>query len=223
MENVMSIRSTVLLLATVALLSTSAAAQDRTPGWELGADLIYQDAQSADFEGGSSIQTDTDYGLSFTLGYRFNPYLEVHFAIDWQDTNFKAELVSQTIPSTTLNVNSSLEAFTPRAAANFNFMDGPFTPFVTGGVGWTFVDTNVPNGLPQNYCWFDPWWGTVCAQNQPSESVDALVYNLGIGGRWDFTTNYSLRFAYERHWVDYENATSTPDFDQIKAGFSLRF
>ena len=35
--------------------------------------------------------------------------------------------------------------------------------------------------------------------------------------RWDLSTGYSMRLAYEKHWYDLDNAS--PDFDQFKLGF----
>jgi opacity protein-like surface antigen len=219
----MSIRNRQTWIAGALLLATTAHGQERDPGWDFGLDLMYQDSQSATFEGGSTIDTESDYGLSASFGYRINPHLEVGLSLDWQDIDYRATLVPQAAPSRTADVRASLEAFTPRAYANFNFMKGPFTPYVTGAVGWSFVDTNIPSGLPQDYCWFDPWWGPVCVRDQPTASVDELVYDLGVGVRLDLQSSFSLRLAYERHWVDYENATSTPEFDQFKLGVIVRY
>lgn len=69
----MSMRSNVLAVVSAMLLSLSALAQDRAPDWEFGGDIIYQDAQQPDFEGGSTIDMQTDWGMSITGGYRFNP------------------------------------------------------------------------------------------------------------------------------------------------------
>jgi opacity protein-like surface antigen len=218
----MSIREHLLFTAAALLFTSAASAQEREPGFEFGVDLIYQDSQSASFEGGSSVETDSDLGVSLVFGYRVNSHLDVQLAIDWQDIDYKAQLVTQGSLNT-IRVDNSLEVFTPRAIVNYNILEGPFTPYVTGGVGWAFVDTNIPNGLPQDYCWFDPWWGPVCVRDQPTASFDELVYDAGIGVRFDFGASSSMRLAYERHWVDYDNARSTPEYDQIKLGFVLRY
>ena len=38
---------------------------------------------------------------------------------------------------------------------------------------------------------------------------------------WDLSTGYSMRVAYEKHWYDLDNAS--PDFDQFKIGFMMRY
>lgn len=205
------------------LIFSSGHAAERGPGWEAGAELIYQDAQPAAFEGGSSASLQTDYGWSLNATYRFNARFEVQFALDWQEIDYKATLRRQDLPNIALDVDGSLEAYTPRVAANYNFMDGPLTPYVTAAIGWTFVDTNIPDGLPQNFCWWDPWWGPVCAPYQSTRTFDDFVYDIGVGARWDISPGYSLRLAYERHWTDYDTATSVPDFDQVRLGIVMRF
>jgi opacity protein-like surface antigen len=106
---------------------------------------------------------------------------------------------------------------------NFNLLEGDLTPYVTGGIGWAFIDTNVPEGRPQSTCWWDPWYGYICGTFQNTKSVDELEYNVGAGLRWDINRTMSLRFGYERHWIDLNDASSTPGFDQLKVGIIGRY
>ena len=212
-----------VLVAAIMLASPAHAQNKRGPGWEFGGDLIYQDSADLTFEGGSRASLDADWGFAFTFGYRFSERLELGFALDWQEVEYDATLQSATNPALRVNVTGDLEAFTPRAWLNFNFMEGPITPFVNGGIGWSFVDTNIPNSRVQIGCWWDPWWGQVCTPYQSTKSIDEFVYQLGVGVRWDLTDAFTLRLAYEKHWFDYGNATSTPDFDQYKLGLVFRY
>src|SRR5215510_6888415 len=70
----------------------AASAQSREPGWDVGVDLIYQDSKTIDFSGGSQVRLDDDWGLSFTFGYRFNPHVELHFALDYSEVDYDADL-----------------------------------------------------------------------------------------------------------------------------------
>jgi uncharacterized membrane-anchored protein len=80
----------VAIAAGALALSTFASAQssDREPGWEVGLDVVYQDAATASFDGGTKISLDDDLGMSFTFGYRFNPHMELQFALDWADVDY---------------------------------------------------------------------------------------------------------------------------------------
>jgi opacity protein-like surface antigen len=221
--------ATLCLFAAAALtagLSTSAHAQSkntRGPGWDFGADVIYQDSTDITFEGGSTASLEDDIGVALTFGYRFNDHIELAFALDWQQLDYDATLQSGLVPNVSIDVSGDMETFTPRVWANYNFMDGPITPFVNAGIGWSFVDTNIPTSRVEVGCWWDPWWGYICTPYQSTKSIDDFVYQLGVGGRWDFANGFTLRLAYEKHWFDYSKATSTPDFDQIKLGLSFRY
>lgn len=203
-----------------ALCATAAVAAERGPGMEFGGDLIYQFSQDIDFNGGTQASLDDDFGFVFTFGYRFSDKLELQASIDWQDTDYDVDLVTDT---GTLRGSGSLEAITPRVAVNYNFSSNAITPYVNAGIGWSFIDTNIPEGRPENVCWWDPWWGYICGTVQDSRSIDGFTYQIGAGVRWDLGPGYTLRFAYEKHWFDLDEADGTPDLDQLKIGIAYRY
>jgi opacity protein-like surface antigen len=208
----------------VALVPAIAAAQTpaREAGWDFGVDVVYQLSDDADFEGGSTLDFDDDIGLALLFGYRFTSKFELQFAIDWNDVDYSGVLQSADIPSLTASIRGELETFTPRVNAVYNFMDAPLTPYVGGGIGWSFIDTNIPTGQVSVGCWWDPWWGQICTPYQETLSTDQFTYQLGAGVRWDFNAVGAARLSWEKTWFDYSNATSTPSWDQIKLGFMYR-
>jgi len=213
----MKVHSAFLWTAALCLTSAGAFAQSRDTGWEFGADVIFQTSQDVGFDNGGTTSFDDDFGLSLYAGYRMSSRLEFQFGLDWSNVGYEAEYESLIFPGVIVNIDSEIEEFTPFAKVNFNFLEGPITPFATANVGWSFIDTNIPEGLPQTGCWWDPWWGQVCGTYQSTRSTDAFTYGVGLGLRWDLNTGYSMRFAYEKQWYDVENA-DTPDFDRFKLG-----
>lgn len=215
----------LVLFCLCATSMTIAQAQNssRGAGWELGADLIYQDEADISFEGGTSAALEDDIGLAVTFAYRLNDRFELGFGLSWQAIGYRATLHSGVIADASIDVSGDLEAFTPRVWANVNLLRGPLTPYVSAGAGWSFVDTNIPNGLVQVGCWWDPWWGYVCTPYQSTKAIDAPAYDAGIGVRWDISPGYTFRLSYEKHWIDYDTTSSTPDFDQWKIGVSYRY
>jgi opacity protein-like surface antigen len=203
----------------LSLLSATASAQSRGEGWEFGVDLLYQNSNDVEFDGGSTVAFDSDIGFSLFGAYRFSDRLELQFGVDWTNVDYDVSL--QLDPGGTVSAAGEVEAFTPFIKGNFNFIDGPFTPFVSGGIGWSFIDTNIPNGRPQTGCWWDPWYGYICTTVQDTRTTDSFVYNAGLGVRWDLSTGYTLRLAYEKQWYDLENAS--PDFDVFRLGFVMRY
>ncbi len=214
----------IVTLAAVCSAWSLAAHADRDTGWEFGGELIYQD--SADFDGSenSSASLDSDIGIALTFGYRFNEKLELTFGLDWNNVDYSADIVAEDVPlipdGTQISVSGELEAFTPRVGINFNFMDGPFTPYVSGMIGYAFVDTNIPDGPPQTGCWWDPWYGQICGTWQDTRSADNFVYGLGAGVRYDVNDAWSVRFGYDKRWVD---ADSSVDLDQLKLGVTVMY
>jgi len=209
-----------LLAFGCCVFAAAASAQSRDTGWEFGGDVSYQPSQDMADEG-TSVSFDDDIGLSLYAGYRMSSRLEFQFGLDWSTIDYNATFPSPINPTTTIGVDTELEAFTPFAKANFNFVDGPITPFITAGIGWAFVDTNIPDGLPQTGCWWDPWYGQVCSTFQSTRSTDAFTYDVGVGLRWDLSTGYSLRGLYEKHWYDGESGS--PDFDRFKLGIVFAY
>jgi opacity protein-like surface antigen len=215
----MRFQSLFMCAAVLSLLSAGANAQSRGEGWEFGADVLYQNSQDVDFDGGSTVAFDSDVGLSLFAGYRFSDRLELQFGLDWSSVDYDATL--QLNPGGSVGVSGDLEQFTPFIKGNFNFIDGPITPYVTAGLGWSFIDTNIPDGRPQTGCWWDPWYGYICTTVQDTHSTDALTYTAGLGVRWDLSTGYSMRLSYEKQWYDLDN--SSPDFDVFRLGFIMRY
>jgi opacity protein-like surface antigen len=211
------------------LLCAGTALADRQPGWDFGGELLYQFSQDVDFDGGSKAELDDDIGLALSFTYRFNSRLELLFGLDWNSYDYDADILpAPTSPGgpivgTGFSIEGEIETWTPRVGVNFNLLEGDLTPYVTGGVGWSFIDTNVPDGRAQSACWWDPWFGYVCGTFQETKSLDELTYNVGVGLRWDLGSSISLRLGYERHWLELDNATSTPGFDQLKLGIIGRY
>lgn len=212
----------MVALAAVCSAWSLAAHADRDTGWEFGGELIYQDSSDISGDNGSTAAIDSDVGLALTFGYRVNAKLEVQMGIDWNSMDYKANLVSADLPNVSVGVDGELESFTPRVGVNFNFIDGPITPYVNGTIGYSFIDTNIPDGPPQSGCYWDPWYGQICGSWQSTRSVDAFIYGAGLGVRWDTSDTLSVKLEYQKRWIDASDA-GTPDFDQIKLGVAFMY
>jgi len=210
-------------LVTLAVLfgvSTLPAYADRDTGWEFGGELIYQDSQDFDSDGGSSASLDSDLGIALTFGYRFNERFELDFGLDWNNIDYNAHLVNGTTPNLSIDIDGEMEVWTPRIGATFNFLDGPITPYVSATIGYSFIDTNIPDGPPTSTCWWDPWYGYICGTWQDTRSTEEFMYGAGLGVRWDVNDTWSVKFGYDKRWLD---SAGSPDFDQVKVGLSVRY
>lgn len=205
-------------------LAPAAFAQDRARTWEFFIDLNYQDSLDIDFEGGSNLETDADIGWALGGIYHFSNRLALQFSFDWIRADYEGTVRSANpIALPPFGVRGDMEVWTPRVNAIFNFIDGPFTPYVSAGIGWSFIDTNIPTEPPQTGCWWDPWWGTVCTTWQDTRTSDEFAYQAGAGVRWEANRQLSLHFGYEKQWYDAGTATSTPGFDTLRFGLAYRY
>jgi len=184
---------------------------------------VFTDGKNYSFDGGSSARTDTGFGL--TLGYAFN--FDQHMALGveaaWGSQDYRATVMPGIgNGNATANYNSSLDTWTMRFLGTYHFMEGNFTPFVTGGLGWTYVDTNIPTGLPQNVCWYYPWYGTYCGSYVPTATSTKFSYNAGLGVRMDFGGMFA-RGMVNQQWMDLGGGYGSGTVTQYRIDFGIKF
>jgi len=204
-------------LAPVALAQSFGApsGSGRAQRWEAfaGARLILSD--SADFAGGSNIDTEDDLGFDFGFGYNISDHLLLGGEMGWNTISYDGNLVSEP-PGLSARISGELETASIGGSATWHFLSGPLTPYVSGTLAWTWIDTNIAQGPPDIGCWWDPWWGQICAPIYDTVSDDAASYGLGVGVRWDFGPGGFARIGYDERWLDVKNANGTPDFGSFR-------
>src|SRR5262245_36303254 len=184
---------------------------------------VFTDGQNYSFEGGSTAKTDTRFCI--TLGYAFN--FDQHKALgvefSWGDQDYRAT-VQPGIGNNnnTVNINGALETWTVRFLGTYHFMEGNFTPFVTGGLGWTYIDTNIPTGLPQNVCWSYPWYGAYCGTYVPTATSTKFSYNAGAGLRLEMGKGF-VRGMVNQQWLDFGGSYGSNSVTQYRLDFGIKF
>jgi hypothetical protein len=109
-----------------------------------------------------------------------------------------------------------------RFLGTYNFLQGNFTPFVTGGLGWTYIDTNIPSGLPQNVCWYYPWYGQSCASYVPTQTSTKFSYNAGAGVRLELGKGF-VRALVNEQWADVGGSYGSTSWTQYRIDFGTKF
>lgn len=193
----------------------------RSGSWDFFLSPIYAESETVKGKGGSSVDLNDDWGFGFGFGYNFNDHFQLNGLFSYSDRSYDATVVQD--DGTTQQYNSSMESTTISLNGVYYILSGNITPFLSGGVGWTWIDTNIPNGPPSNVCWYDPWWGYVCDSYVPTKTEDDWSFNAGIGIRADFTRQFGMQFGYYKMWIDMEKASDMPDFDIWRLDFVFRF
>ena len=218
----------VVLAALWAIMPGPADAQSYTavrPGgragtWEFTLPLLYADSARISGQNGTSVDINSGYGFGFGFGYNFTDNIQLNGLFNWNSRTYDATTVNT--DGTTRKYSNYVDTSTISLNGVYYFMNGDFTPFVSGGVGITYVDTNIPTGSGSTSCWYDPWWGYVCGSYYPTKTENDISYSAGIGVRYDLNRQFSLQGSFNRSWIDISKAASTPEFDTWKLDLIFR-
>jgi opacity protein-like surface antigen len=223
-------------LAAVLFLSSgnslaAAPETDRGEKWEFYIPVRYLSSWSFDGEANTRLEIGSDYGWGFGFGYNLSDHFNLGFEFTWIDTNYEVSVdfdddagggVGDGVVDGSATIGGTLEASSGTFTAQYNFTNKVFTPFVNGGLGWTYVDSNIPTGPAEGVCWWDPWWGYVCNTWQPTATDTSFSYSLGGGLRWELAEAFFLEAAYTVMWIDFDQAGST-DFDGWRYKMGWKF
>ena len=229
MKRGMIIRLAVVLavIAGVALFAPVADAQSFTtvrPGgrggtWDFFMPLTYNPPESWSGQGGSNVNLDATWGFGFGFGYNFNDHFQLNGLFSWSARNYDATLVNT--DGTTKRYGNTEYSSTFGVNGIYYLLPGNITPFVSGGVGVTYIDTSIPTGVGTTTCWWDPWYGYVCNNGYPTKTETDFSYNIGVGVRFDLNRQFSLAPSYNKVWLD-RGGNGTVDVDVWRLDFIFR-
>ncbi len=208
-----------LVAAGSAMAQGASAPSERTMRWEGTLFTRYQFAKTVDAGGGSNVEFDDDWGWGIGFNYNMNEKLNLGADFAWNFINYQANVGDGGSPSTTL-LSYGSTADTGGALFNltFNLMPKKVSPFVTGGLGWGWFDTNVTAGYSSG-CYWDPWFGYICGSYPVTYGDDAFVYKVGGGIRYDSPESFFLKLGYNSQWADFGGGTGNLRADQIRLDF----
>jgi opacity protein-like surface antigen len=199
---------TILLSLLVFVLNGPAFAADfskpsnRTGKWDLGFLVNQVGSWDVTSRNGSTIDVDSETGWGFLVGYNYNEHFNLAFEYTHNAQDYNTIIYPESGPAE--NIQHTLD----NDAINFNFtyniLAKTFTPYVSGGLGWTELDSNIVSSEINTGCWWDPWWGYICAPYYSTYGDYAFAYSAGAGVRWDVSPQISLKLGidYKRMKLD---------------------
>jgi opacity protein-like surface antigen len=215
-----------VIVALVAGLAVAQAADAQSAGragtWETDVGAVFQNSANVDFEGGTTADLDSGVGFQLGIGYHLTDNLLVSGNFNFNSIDYKAKIAGDQVGEV-FQAKGSLDNFGFMLDGTWNFLDGPFSPFVSAGIGYSWVDTNLATEPPQVGCWWDPWYGYVCANFQDTKTIDGFAYEAAVGARYDFNSSFALLGSYRMMWIDLGNAKGTPDFDGFTLSLGWKF
>ncbi|MEE9303853.1 MAG: outer membrane beta-barrel protein [Thiotrichaceae bacterium] len=217
-----SIVTSVLILFIICLIMprTADSGRKRAETWEFYIPLSYADDANFSGKQGSSIDINEDFGFGLGFGYNFTDRFQLGGLFNWNSRSYDATVVLDN--GSTQQYSNFMETSTISMNGIFYLLEGDITPFVSGSIGYTFIDTNIQDGPPTGVCWWDPWWGYVCTEYVPTRTESNLSYGAGLGVRFDINEDFSMQCSYNKSWIDIDNASETLDFDTWRLDFIFR-
>jgi hypothetical protein len=214
------------LLSVFLLTSPGAWAQNAPPRaktWDMTLQLRDLQGKTYNFDGGSSATTSDTVGWGLGLAYHMSNHLSFGGDIQWSTVNFNG-----TVNPAAGNGNNSFSgrgsvySNTIDLNATYFFLEGPITPFVIGTIGSTYIDSNIPDGPPQNVCWYYPWYGYYCGTTAPTKAATYFSYGAGLGLRADVSRQMFV--AAQADWLQLQyGAGGNPQFMSWRFDLGFRF
>jgi hypothetical protein len=222
------IAARVAMLALAPLLSWNGYAADVSDrAGKMEVSVQFSNVASEDIDGGrgSTAEVDSSTGLGFNFAYNLDNHWAFGLEFSWRDADYETRVTPDpgTNPGPAFDRSGELDVGTTSLNATYHFLPSRFTPFVSGNVGRTWVDTDIPDGPPTTACWWDPWWGYYCGTGVPTKSDTYWSYGLALGLRWESKGPFFLRGLVNEQWIDVGDEVGTPSFTQYRLDLGFRF
>ncbi len=144
--------------------------------------------------GDLTMKFDDAFVWGFGMGYNLNSHFTVRGEFTFGNPEYSIDFN---------NVSGRAEAFTQTGKFNldYNLIRGPVTPFITAGVGYFYIDSGIPSGSTEYWCWWDYWWGYVCEGYTPTHTETWFTANAAAGIRWDINESLFLKASVGANWI----------------------
>jgi len=160
-----------------------------------------------------NIHDSATWGMQF--GYNLSENLNVNMEFAYGEPNYSGSWG-------TSSFHGQGDLFNMEVNAEYNLLKKAFTPFVGAGIGWQYFDTNIPQGSPDVWCWWDYYWGYVCTASQSTHTSSEFTWNLSAGLRWDFTETLFAKASAKAVWANV-GAAGTEVFPQYYLIFGWKW
>lgn len=215
----------ILSIGLLFLIAGSACAQpySRAGLREYSLQPLLLDADAYEFEEGARARIDSGYGV----GLGFNWHLTDHFAwgvdLSVAEMDYRAR-ITRPGGGGAQDATGTIERGTVRAHATWHLLAGRTTPLLTGGLGFTHLDSELEAAPAGGGCFNYPFWGRFCGAEPPRHGMTRLSYALGAGIRHDLRAERGfIRFMVSGEWIDWGGTPERLEALEFRADFGARF
>ncbi|NRB39089.1 MAG: outer membrane beta-barrel protein [Pseudomonadales bacterium] len=205
-------------------------AEDRAGKWETSLMWKYQDAADISHKNGNRVEFSSADRWGFTLGYNPSNHFNVHWAFSYLKPGYTANIAQENLPPLKpgedpyphpATIDHTASVVSNQLNFAYNILKGKFTPYISAGLGWTNIDSNIVSGGGIICSPYYPYW---CSTYTNTFNDTNFSYNVGAGIRWDIDRDTFIRAGISQEYVDMSGISgSTPTFNtgQFEFGFRL--
>ncbi len=184
--------------------------------------LVRSLSDSVEGREGSTLDLASRTGFQAGIDYYLSNQLAIGFDATWVRPRFDALLVPDD-GSPAVSISNRASVFSGQFNASYLFSQGPVTPYVEGGLGWTYFDSNVSEGAPVTGCWWDPWWGYICSDFYRSYNSTSFSYGVAAGMRWNIARDIAVKAGYRWLEVEADSLRKKPTLESVLLEVAFRF
>jgi opacity protein-like surface antigen len=213
----------VFVLHSVPALAQDIAPRGGTDEW--GLHLLLIGSRTYSFEGGASARNEGGGGAGISAWRNLNSHFAVGADLTFSQLNTRSTIVPGAgNAGARFESDGDVDTAALRVHATWYLLSGPVTPFVSAGIGATFVDPEFRSNPPADACWIYPWYGQACGARPPESSLTRLGYSAGAGVRFDLPRRQGfVRLMAGGEWIDFDEASSAIGYLQLRADFGIAF
>jgi hypothetical protein len=213
------------LVLVMAVLIAPAWAQPRGGSDEWSLNLFVVGTKHYAFEGGASARNDGGAGIGITVSRNLNSYFSIGIEGSLSEFNYRANVAPGAgNAGTAFQTDGDMETGALRLHGTWNLLARPVTPFLTANAGVMYLDTDLGANPPANACWIYPWYGEVCGDKAPSNSLARFTYGLATGLLYELPRQQGyIRATLGAEWIAFKEALSPVGYVTVRADFGLRF
>jgi opacity protein-like surface antigen len=221
----------LLIVLMLIMISTSLHAQrfnqkkihdsDRYGQWESTLLIQGQGGTDESAENGAALSIDDELGWGLTIGWNWTEKWNLAYKFTMVKPDYSATIVPEDPEMPPQTIDYSMTKYAHQFNVTYHFLQGPITPYIQAGAGWTKLDSNILSRPPTTGCWWDPWWGWICSTTWETFETTEFSYNAGIGIRWDINPLLFMRGSYNREFVKID--AGSLDFDTVTFEFGMMF
>lgn len=213
-----------LLLLSGLLFSTAAYSfkDSRDEKWEFFLAPQFTNSKLLKFDNGAEADINERSGLGFGFGYNLNKHVELNMLFTSSNANYTGTRILDNTSKTKEKFVANLYTTSINFGFTYNLLSTPFTPYISGEFGSTYIDSGIPTGDITTVCWWDPWWGYICTPSAQTYTARKFNYGAEIGLRYDFNRKFYIKGGIGENLVDIDSS-NTANFITYRFLFGFMF